>query len=135
MAEVEKIMDKEFGDRMNVFRSDPFFVELLPRYVDKGVAVEKLIKHLEIPREKVICIGDSYNDLPMLRFAGMGVAMGNAQQEVKEMADYVTASNDEDGIVNVIDKFMTSKPGKENTGKEDIKEDTKKEDTKILTEN
>ena len=131
MAEVEKIMDKEFGDRMNVFRSDPFFVELLPRYVDKGVAVEKLIKHLEIPREKVICIGDSYNDLPMLRFAGMGVAMGNAQQEVKEMADYVTASNDEDGIVNVIDKFMTPKPEKKDTGKED----TEKEETKALPEN
>lgn len=45
----------------------------------------------------------------MLRYAGMGVAMGNAQKEVKEMADYVTASNDEDGIVNVISKFMTSK--------------------------
>ncbi len=84
MAEVEKIMAKEFGDRLNVFRSDPFYVELLPRYVDKGVAVEKLVKHLDIQREKVICIGDSYNDLPMLRFAGMGVAMGNAQQEVKE---------------------------------------------------
>ncbi len=121
MAEVEKIMDKEFGDRMNVFRSDPFYVELLPRYVDKGVAVEKLVKHLEIPREKVICIGDSYNDMPMLRFAGMGVAMGNAQKEVKEMADYVTASNDEDGIVNVIDKFMTPKDTGESseTGKEE----------------
>ena len=69
------------------------------------------------------CIGDSYNDLPMLRFAGMGVAMGNAQQEVKEMADYVTASNDEDGIVNVIDKFMTSKPEKKDTGKEDTEKD------------
>lgn len=121
MAEVEKVMDKEFGDRMNVFRSDPFYVELLPRYVDKGVAVEKLVKHLEIPREKVICIGDSYNDMPMLRFAGMGVAMGNAQKEVKEMADYVTASNDEDGIVNVIDKFMTPKDTGESseTGKEE----------------
>lgn len=121
MAEVEKMMDKEFGDRMNVFRSDPFYVELLPRYVDKGVAVEKLVKHLEIPREKVICIGDSYNDMPMLRFAGMGVAMGNAQKEVKEMADYVTASNDEDGIVNVIDKFMTPKDTGESseTGKEE----------------
>lgn len=121
MAEVEKMMDKEFGDRMNVFRSDPFYVELLPRYVDKGVAVEKLVKHLEIPREKVICIGDSYNDMPMLRFAGMGVAMGNAQKEVKEMADYVTASNDEDGIVNVIDKFMTPKDTVESseTGKEE----------------
>lgn len=122
MAEVEKIMAKEFGDRLNVFRSDPFYVELLPRYVDKGVAVEKLVKHLDIQREKVICIGDSYNDLPMLRFAGMGVAMGNAQQEVKEMADYVTASNDEDGIVNVIDKFMTPKPEEKDTKKEEIKE-------------
>ncbi len=121
MAEVEKIMAKEFGDRLNVFRSDPFYVELLPRYVDKGVAVEKLVKHLDIQREKVICIGDSYNDLPMLRFAGMGVAMGNAQQEVKEMADYVTASNDEDGIVNVIDKFMTPKPEEKDTKKEEIK--------------
>ncbi len=121
MAEVEKIMAKEFGDRLNVFRSDPFYVELLPRYVDKGVAVEKLVK-LDIQREKVICIGDSYNDLPMLRFAGMGVAMGNAQQEVKEMADYVTASNDEDGIVNVIDKFMTPKPEEKDTKKEEIKE-------------
>ena len=119
MAEVEKIMAKEFGDRLNVFRSDPFYVELLPRYVDKGVAVEKLVKHLDIQREKVICIGDSYNDLPMLRFAGMGVAMGNAQQEVKEMADYVTASNDEDGIVNVIDKFMTPKPEEKDTKKEE----------------
>ena len=85
------------------------------------MAVEKLVKHLEIPREKVICIGDSYNDMPMLRFAGMGVAMGNAQKEVKEMADYVTASNDEDGIVNVIDKFMTPKDTGESseTGKEE----------------
>ena len=126
MAEVEKIMAKEFGDRLNVFRSDPFYVELLPRYVDKGVAVEKLVKHLDIQREKVICIGDSYNDMPMLRFAGMGVAMGNAQQEVKEMADYVTLSNDEDGIVNVIDKFMTPKGIGENSGagkKEEVPED------------
>lgn len=45
--------------------------------------------------------------LPMLRYAGKGVAMGNAQEEVKEAADYVTASNDEDGIVEVIRKFMT----------------------------
>lgn len=122
MAEVEKIMDKEFGDRLNVFRSDPYYVELLPRYVDKGVAVEKLAKHLDMQREKVICIGDSYNDLPMLRYAGMGVAMGNAQKEVKDMADYVTTSNDEDGVVNVIKKFMTSKP---------VLEDGKLEDDKI----
>ncbi len=110
MIEVEKHMEKRFGDRLNVFRSDPFYVELLPKYIDKGVAVEKLVKHLDLQKNKVICVGDSYNDMPMLRYAGLGVAMGNAQKEVKEMADYVTLSNDEDGIVDIIEKFMTPKP-------------------------
>lgn len=109
MCEVEKKMQEKFGDRLNVFRSDPYYVELLPKFVDKGVAVEKLMKHLDIKKDKVICIGDSYNDLPMLRRVGLGVAMGNAQKEVKEAADFITDSNDEDGIVKVIKKFMTEK--------------------------
>lgn len=109
MREVEKKMQEKFGDRLNVFRSDPFYVELLPKFVDKGVAVEKLMKHLDVKKDKVICIGDSYNDLPMLRRVGLGVAMGNAQKEVKEAADFITDSNDEDGIVKVIKKFMTEK--------------------------
>ncbi len=121
MIEVEKVMKEKFGDRMNVFRSDPYYVELLPKYVDKGVAVDKLVKYLDLKRERVICVGDSYNDLPMLQYAGMGVAMGNAQNTVKEAADYVTASNDEDGIVQIIDKFMTEHTEK----KEDSQEEKK----------
>lgn len=109
MKEVEKLMKERFGDRLNIFRSDPFYVELLPKFIDKSVAVDKLMKYLDIKRDKVICVGDSFNDLPMLRYAGKGVAMGNAQPEVKESADYVTDSNDEDGIVTVIRKFMTEK--------------------------
>lgn len=109
MKEVEQSMQEKFGGMLNVFRSDPCYVELLPKFVDKGVAVEKLIKHLDLKKEKVICIGDSYNDLPMLRCAGLGVAIGNAQEAVKEAADYITDSNDEDGIVKVIEKFMTAK--------------------------
>jgi hydroxymethylpyrimidine pyrophosphatase-like HAD family hydrolase len=82
-------------------------VELLPKFTDKAVAVDKLMKYLDIKKEKVICVGDSFNDLTMLRYAGKGVAMGNAQPEVKEAADYIAPSNDEDGIVEVIRKFMT----------------------------
>ena len=107
MKQVEKHLCEKFGDRLNVFRSDPYYVEILPKFVDKAVAVDKLMKFLDISKDKVICVGDSFNDLPMLRYAGKGVAMGNAQEEVKEAADYVTASNDEDGIVEVIRKFMT----------------------------
>ncbi len=110
MKEVERTMQEKFGDRLNVFRSDPYYVELLPKYIDKAVAVEKLVKYLELSREKVICVGDSYNDLTMLQYAGLGVAMGNAQKEVQEAADYVAPSNDEDGIVEIIEKFMTEKP-------------------------
>ena len=57
-----------------------------------------------------MCVGDSNNDLPMLRYAGMGVAMGNASDRIKEQADYVTDSNDDDGIVKVIEKFMEQQP-------------------------
>lgn len=59
-----------------------------------------------IRREDVVCCGDGYNDISMLRYAGVGVAMGNAQSPVKEAADYVTAANDEDGLVQVIERFI-----------------------------
>jgi len=109
MKAVVKVMQEKFGSRLNVFRSDPYYVEILPKFVDKGVAVDKLIKCLDVKKDRTICVGDSYNDLSMLRLAGLGVAMGNAQSEVKDAADYVTASNDEDGVAKVIEKFMTEK--------------------------
>jgi cell division protease FtsH len=109
MADVEARMKDAFGDRLNIVRSDPMFVEVLPKFVDKHVAVEKLMKYLDIQKDKVICVGDSFNDLPMLRAAGLGVAMGNAADAVKQEADYVTASNDEDGVFDVIARFMTKK--------------------------
>ncbi|MDO4166504.1 MAG: Cof-type HAD-IIB family hydrolase [Eubacteriales bacterium] len=113
MKEVERIMQERFGSQLNVFRSDPYYVELLPKYIDKGIAVDKLAKHLDVSKDRVICVGDSYNDLPMLRYAGMGVAMGNASKEIREQADYVTGTNDEDGIVTLIEKFMTAKEEEE----------------------
>ena len=78
------------------------------------------MKHLDLKRDKVICVGDSYNDLSMIQYAGKGVAMGNGQPEVKEAADYVAPSNDEDGIVEIIKKFMT--PAKSEETKEEEKE-------------
>ena len=54
----------------------------------------------------MICCRDGFNDKSMIAFAGLGVAMANAQPEVKEVADYITTSNDEDGVALVIDRFM-----------------------------
>lgn len=99
-------LPKEVFEKYTVLRSAPFFLEFLDKNVNKGKGVEILAKTLGIKKEEVMCIGDAGNDLHMIKFAGLGVAMGNAFPEVKEAADYVTLSNEEDGVAHVIDKFI-----------------------------
>ena len=72
----------------------------------KGSSLERLCEHLGIDISQTIACGDGNNDLTMIETAGLGVAMGNATETLKKAADYITASNDEDGIVQVIDKFF-----------------------------
>jgi Cof subfamily protein (haloacid dehalogenase superfamily) len=106
MAEVEQKMKDRFGNFLNIYRSEPFFVEVMPQNIDKAYSLGKLLKHLDLDRSQMIACGDGFNDLSMIKYAGLGVAMSNAQDVVKEAADYVTLSNDEDGVAKVIDKFM-----------------------------
>lgn len=101
----EKIRGR-FGDRMTVLRSEPFFVEMIPAGVDKAQGIASLADRLGMDGRDVIACGDSFNDIAMLKYAGLGVAMANAQEPVKEVADVVTLSNDEDGVARVIEKYM-----------------------------
>lgn len=94
------------GKELNVFRSDPFFLEILPAGIDKAYGLQKLIDVLGIKREEVIACGDGYNDITMVKFAGLGVAMGNAVEQTKAAADYITLSNDDDGVAAVVEKFI-----------------------------
>lgn len=105
-AILEKELQKSCGSRASVYRSEAFFIEIVPRDVDKGDSLAKLMDVIGIRQEDVVCCGDGFNDISMIRYAGVGVAMGNAQPPVKEAADYVTAGNDEDGLVQVIERFM-----------------------------
>ncbi len=98
-AEHEKRLARRFIGRLSIYRSEPFFIEVMARGVDKGAAIAGLIERLGLEREDVIACGDGLNDLAMIRYAGLGVAMGNAQREVKAAADVVTGTNDEDGVV------------------------------------
>ena len=94
---------------MSVYRSEPFFLELLPLGIDKAKCLEKLLERMQIDRKNVIACGDGFNDLSMIEFAGLGVAMANAQQVVKNAADYITLSNEEDGVAAVVEKFFLKK--------------------------
>ncbi len=105
-AVCEKELQLLFGDKANIFRSDPFFIEVVPLGVDKALSLEQMLVEIGMTREQTVCCGDGFNDITMIQYAGVGVAMGNAQLPVKEVADYVTATNDEDGIVEVIRKFF-----------------------------
>ena len=102
---VEELQEK-YKDVLSIYRSEPFFIELMPKGVDKASSIDRMLSTVGLTRENTICCGDGFNDLTMIEYAGVGVAMANAQDKVKEKADYITKSNDEDGIVDVIDKFI-----------------------------
>lgn len=95
-----------FRSYLSIYCSEPFFLEIMPAGVDKAHSLLKLLTAIGMKADQMICCGDSYNDLTMLETAGLGVAMANALPAVKEQADYITKSNDEDGILHVINEFM-----------------------------
>ena len=101
-----KRLARRFISRLSIYRSEPYFIEVMPRGWTKGAAIAGLIERLGMERGDVIACGDGLNDLAMIRYAGLGVAMGNAQSEIKAAADVVTGTNDEDGIVSVIEQYI-----------------------------
>lgn len=104
----EEKLNEMYGDIISVYRSEPFFIEIMPKGVDKASSLNRMLAAVGLKRDNVICCGDGFNDMTMIRYAGIGVAMANAQEKVKQAADFITDSNDEDGIVKVIEKFILS---------------------------
>jgi len=92
--------------RFSVVSSAPDLLEFHNPQATKGQAVRELARLLGISREEVICMGDSGNDADMIRFAGLGIAMGNAAADIKAAADYVTVTNDKNGVAEVIERFI-----------------------------
>ena len=108
LGELEKEMYEHLKDRMGVFRSEPYFLELVPKGIDKAQSLAVLLKEIGLTREEMIAIGDGFNDLSMIQYAGLGIAMANAQEVVKENADFITLSNEEDGVAYAAEKFILS---------------------------
>lgn len=101
----EAVMQRETEGLMCVCRSTPYFIELLPMGIDKGTALNKLLSAIGMTTANLMAFGDSYNDISMICNAGTGIAMGNAEEAVKKVADYVTDTNESDGIVKALRHF------------------------------
>lgn len=99
-------MPVEMKERYTFLRSEPYYLEVLNKQASKGKAVERLAQLLGIAQEEVMCLGDNENDLDMIEYAGVGVAMGNAVDSVKAVANYVTTTNNEDGVAVAVEKFV-----------------------------
>lgn len=106
IAQVQDEMIRNFRGRLNIYRSEPYFLEIMPQNIDKAYSLQKLLSSIGISADHMICCGDGYNDMTMIEYAGLGVAMENAQPLLREKADFITKSNDDDGILYVIDQFM-----------------------------
>lgn len=115
LYQIKEEMEAFYGEQLNFFLTNEHFLDVVPRGVDKGSTIEFLIEELGIDRSELIAVGDSYNDLGMIQVAGLGVAMANATEAVKRSADYVTTSNNSDGISHLLNKFILQ-PKPDNVG-------------------
>ena len=106
LAKVEKEMKKYWEGKLNIVRSEPYFLEVTEVGIDKASTITNMVKKLGKSVDNLICCGDGFNDLSMIQAAGIGVAMANAQERVRAAADYITKSNDEDGIVDVVENLF-----------------------------
>ncbi|AEB75202.1 Cof-type HAD-IIB family hydrolase [Clostridium botulinum] len=102
----EDTLPKELFENFTVLKPSSETLEIQKKGINKGSSLNFLAKKLGINPNEVIAVGDSGNDIDMIKYAGLGVAMGNAFSEVKEIADYITYTNEEDGLAHVIEKFI-----------------------------
>ncbi|MCC6616675.1 MAG: HAD family phosphatase [Anaerolineae bacterium] len=107
----------------------PNMLEILPPSGGKGAALKALLKELQVPSEQAMAIGDAENDIEMLEIAGVSIAVGNADQKVKDAAGHVVASNDEDGVAEAIERYALPQPASDATAS--TSEPSKTEEPKV----
>lgn len=102
---LEKRLKSQFGSCLSICRSESFLLEVMPEGIDKADALGVILERVGCGTEELMCCGDGYNDMNMLRLSGLPCATQNARKQVKEAAAFVTKSNDCDGVAHAVVKF------------------------------
>lgn len=105
---LEEHWKKRLAGTLDVFRSETYFLEVVPQFIDKANTLSVLLEKLNIPSAHIVAMGDGVCDVTMIQLAGLGIAMGNAQDSVKACADVITLSNEEDGVAIALEKAILS---------------------------
>jgi Cof subfamily protein (haloacid dehalogenase superfamily) len=106
LSSLADILNRRYSRSIHITKSKPMFLELTEITVNKGVALAGLAEIYGVSREEVMAIGDSFNDIEMIEYAGLGVAMGNAGTEVQAKADVITGTNQEEGVALALERYV-----------------------------
>lgn len=101
-----KEMMEPFKNSLNCMFTGAFYFEFTAKGIDKAKALDTVLTKMGYNKDEIIAFGDGHNDISMIEYAGLGVAMENAVQELKDASNYITLSNDDDGIVHALNKFV-----------------------------
>lgn len=102
LRQMENLLKENFGGELDIYLSAPWFLEVMPKDIDKGTGLEIICGDMGISTDEAIAFGDSFNDISMIQKAGMGIAMGNAEEALKAAADMITSDCDSDGIAEAL---------------------------------
>jgi Cof subfamily protein (haloacid dehalogenase superfamily) len=104
--EISFLKENINDDNLNIYPSKPTYLEIMPSKASKTSAINCLQKKFNVDKAEIIAMGDNYNDIDMIEYAGLGIAMGNAPEDVKKHANYVALTNDEDGVAEALKKYI-----------------------------
>jgi len=104
--EINFLKENTTATDLNIYPSKPTYLEIMPTNASKTSAINILQKKFNVERSEIIAMGDNYNDIDMLEYAGLGIAMGNAPDDVKKYANDITSTNNEDGVAEALKKYV-----------------------------
>ncbi|WP_034868371.1 Cof-type HAD-IIB family hydrolase [Clostridium lundense] len=108
LLKIKEVLEESLLENINIEFTLPMFLEIFSKKVNKGLMLERVAKYYNIDREEILAIGDWDNDIPMIDYAGLGIAMGNASENLKKRASFITKTNEEEGAAYALKKFILS---------------------------